>query len=92
MNNVFWRLWSLLFPSCCGFALAVFYIWLPAATCGSQDAECLARAWAAWIVGCYLFAAIAIALRLDRWVFRGSQKPAVDETVRHPFLKWHTPD
>jgi hypothetical protein len=64
MNSVFWRLWLLLFPTGFALALALFYIVLPAATCSPHEGGCLALAWALWIVGCYAFAGVAVALRI----------------------------
>jgi hypothetical protein len=66
LNSIFWRLWSLLFPTGVALALALFYIVLPAATCRPHDGGCLALAWAIWIVGCYAFAGVAVALRILR--------------------------
>ena len=64
MTSIFWRLWSLVLPTTFGLMLFLFYRVLPAATCKPHDAECFALAWALWIVGCYAFAAVAVALRI----------------------------
>lgn len=63
MSSICWRWWSFLAPTSFGLALYFFYIVLPSVTCGPQDAECLGRAWAIWIVGCYIVATVAAALR-----------------------------
>ena len=69
MSSIFWQLWSLLLPTGFALMLALFYIALPAATCRPHDGGCLALAWAVWIVGCYAFAGVAMALRINRWIF-----------------------
>ena len=64
----------LLLPTGFALMLALFYIVLPEATCSPNDGGCLALAWAAWIVGCYAFAGVAMALRINRSIFRNPSR------------------